>query len=87
MMAIVFLAISMIVIAIGAPILGMLLMGRRHAPPSKDFQTLLRWEHDGIFPRIYGGGSGPAWYEEEKLRRGIIVKPTRIVTPEEFHAR
>ena len=48
------------------------------------FDVLLKWETDGIFPRIYGGIEGPKWYEDEKKRRGITIKPRRIVSLEEF---
>ena len=50
----------------------------------EDFQTLLKWESDGIFPRIYAGTNGPNWYEAEKRRRGITIHPVRIVPWEEF---
>ena len=50
----------------------------------KNFQTLLQWERDGIFPHIYANSAGPDWYVREKLRRRITVHPARIVTPEEF---
>ena len=50
----------------------------------QNFQTLLRWESEGIFPRIYGDSGGPDWYREEKRRRGLDVQPPRIVPLEEF---
>lgn len=57
-----------------------------HEPKRDDFATLLQWERDGIFPRIYGGGFGaPEWYEAEKKRRGIVISPAHVVTPQEFN--
>ena len=53
----------------------------------QDFQVLLRWEGEGIFPRIYGDSGEPNWYREEKHRRGIHVQPRRIVPWEEFTKR
>ena len=50
----------------------------------QDFETLSMWERSGIFPRIYGGGAGPDWYMAEKQRRGLVITPVRIVTPDEF---
>src|SRR5262245_41006973 len=51
----------------------------------RDFQSLLTWERDGIFPRIMGGTRGPDWYEDEKLRRGIVVTPGPEVSWQQFN--
>lgn len=50
----------------------------------KDFQALLQWERDGIFPRIGYDLDPPDWYVAEKQRRGLAVKPGLTVTEEQF---
>ena len=50
----------------------------------RDFETLMTWERDGIFPRLYGGGPGPDWYVDEKHLRAIAIEAKRIVSPKKF---